>query len=352
MKNKISTMVALVLCMIISLSTVLVSAESDVMLFAEDGRSKYFPASQVSAQLNVGWYTEPVQRLYAEGKSKVFKQSEVVAQLNVGWYTEPVQRLYAEGKSKLFPKSQVTAQLNVGWYTEPVQRLYAPGKSKLFKKSEVAAQLTVGWSTTPVANNAVKPVVNQQPTTTPPSGYTKMYALDGRSKYVINSQVAANESVGWYTEADYNLIRQGYRKLAVPITDLTSLNSQDMATGKPVKGIMLDKTNIGTKVPRPYITGLNEGYIEYYLGGQYTELTGVFFLKDHHGVVETQAYYEVIADGKSIYKTPIFNTNSIPLNFKVNIKGCNVLKIVCHVIGSYSNENYKLGDVKLCKWIK
>ncbi len=314
MQKKIVTAVALLFCMIISLSSVLVSAESYVQLYAEDGRSKYFPASQVSAQLTVGWYKEPVQRLWAEGKSKVF------------------------------PKSQVAAQLTVGWYTVPVQRLYAPGKSKVFPKSQVAAQLTVGWSTSPIAN--------QQPTSTPPAGYTKMYALDGRSKYVINSQVAANELVGWYTEADYNLIKQGYRKLAVPISDLTSLNTVDMGVGKPVKDLKGDKTNIGTNVAKPSVYGFNEGYIEYYLGNQYAELTGVFYLKDHYGVVDTQAYYEFIADGKSIYKTPIFNTNSIPINFKVNLKGCNVLKIVCHIMGSYANEYYKLGDVKLYKWIK
>lgn len=90
-----------------------------VTLYAEDGRSANFPTHEVAAQLTVGWYTEPVQRLYAEGKSKLFKQSEVAAQLTVGWYTEPVQRLYAEGKSKLFKQSEVAAQLTVGWYRTP-----------------------------------------------------------------------------------------------------------------------------------------------------------------------------------------------------------------------------------------
>lgn len=145
-------------------------------LYAEDGRTAEFANDVVAAQLTVGWYAEPVQRLYAEGKSKVFPKSQVDAQLKVGWYKEPVQRLYAEYESKLFPQSYVIAQLNLGWYTEPVQRLYAEGKSKVFLKSQVAAQLNVGWYTEPVQ---------------------RLYA-PGKSKLFPQSQVAAQLTVGWY----------------------------------------------------------------------------------------------------------------------------------------------------------
>ena len=89
------------------------------MLYTADGRAKSFHRDSVSAQLNVGWYEEPVQTLYAPGKSKVFKKSEVSAQLNVGWYEEPVVLLYAPGKSKYFPQSKVATQLRAGWYETP-----------------------------------------------------------------------------------------------------------------------------------------------------------------------------------------------------------------------------------------
>ncbi len=146
MKKIISRTISLVLCMLIFMSVICVSAESYITLYAEDGRSKAFPASQVEAQLTVGWYRTPVQRLYAEGKSKVFKKAEVEAQLTVGWYTEPVQRLYAPGKSKLFKKSQVAAQLTVGWHLEEFVMMYAAdGRTKYVKKSEVAANKSVGW---------------------------------------------------------------------------------------------------------------------------------------------------------------------------------------------------------------
>lgn len=61
--------------------------ETQIPLYALDGRVEYFKVSEVDAQLTVGWYTEPVQVLYAvDGRSEVFKQSEVPAQLTVGWY--------------------------------------------------------------------------------------------------------------------------------------------------------------------------------------------------------------------------------------------------------------------------
>ena len=123
MKNVIHKSIALVLVLFTLASCVTVfGAEAYRTLYTEDGRSKAYPESQVQAQLSVGWYTEPVQRLYAEGKSKLFLKKDVPAQLSVGWYTEPVQRLYAAGgKTKLFKKSQVAAQLTVGWYTTPVK---------------------------------------------------------------------------------------------------------------------------------------------------------------------------------------------------------------------------------------
>ena len=43
-------------------------------MYAEDGRTKYVGSADVVANEKVGWYTEPVQRLYADGKSKLFKK--------------------------------------------------------------------------------------------------------------------------------------------------------------------------------------------------------------------------------------------------------------------------------------
>lgn len=101
--------------------SVIADTHNYCMLYTVDGRAKCFHRDLASAQLNVGWYDEPVQTLYAPGKSKVFKKSEVTAQLNVGWYDEPLILLYALGKNKYFPQSKVPAQLEEGWYENPPQ---------------------------------------------------------------------------------------------------------------------------------------------------------------------------------------------------------------------------------------
>lgn len=93
-------------------------SDNKVALYALDGRVEYFDVSQVSEQLSVGWYEEPMQYLYSlDGRCVLFKQSEVEAQLTVGWYTEPVQLLYAQdGRTEVVKKTDVAAQLTVGWY--------------------------------------------------------------------------------------------------------------------------------------------------------------------------------------------------------------------------------------------
>lgn len=89
--------------------------------------------------------------VYARDKDGIYAQSEPPATFNITVVDGYAMTLYTEdGRSKSFYLKDIQPQLSVGWYVEPVQRLYAPGKSQVFPKSMVPAQLTVGWSTTPV----------------------------------------------------------------------------------------------------------------------------------------------------------------------------------------------------------
>lgn len=125
------------------------SPSASVVMYAPDGRTITIKGSEVSKYKSEGWYTEPVQTLYAVGKSAVFKKSEVEAQLTVGWYTEPVQTLYAPGKSAVFKQSEVEAQLAVGWYEYPVIQVYAnDGRTMVINENELSAYENVGWSKT------------------------------------------------------------------------------------------------------------------------------------------------------------------------------------------------------------
>ncbi len=117
-----------------SIVSIIDDSENYTMLYALGDRSKSFPFNTVDAQLTVGWYTEPVQTLYAPGKSAVFKQSEVEAQLSVGWYTEPVQKLYsADGRREIFKQSEVPALLQQGWSEEPYNNIYKSIVTELTK---------------------------------------------------------------------------------------------------------------------------------------------------------------------------------------------------------------------------
>ncbi len=99
-----------------SIVSIIDDSENYTMLYALNDRSKSFPSNTVDAQLTVGWYTEPVQTLYAVGKSAVFKKSEVSAQLSVGWYEYPVIQLYAnDGRTMVIKESELSSYENVGW---------------------------------------------------------------------------------------------------------------------------------------------------------------------------------------------------------------------------------------------
>ncbi len=104
-----------------SIVSIIDDSEKYTMLYAPNDRSKSFASNTVSQQLTVGWYTEPVQILYAPGKSAVFKKSEVESQLIVGWYTEPVCTMYApDGNTIIVLVSEKMDYINNGWYTEPI----------------------------------------------------------------------------------------------------------------------------------------------------------------------------------------------------------------------------------------
>jgi len=156
-----------------------------VLLYAADGRSKYFAPSQVEAHKKVGWYTEPFVKMYAvDGRTKYFHESQVEAQKTVGWYDAPPVLMYTiDGRTKYYPATAVEAQKTVGWFDGPPVLMYTiDGRTKYYSAKAVEAQKTVGWYTAP-------PVI--------------MFASDGRTKYFAATDVEAHRKVGWYTESDY-----------------------------------------------------------------------------------------------------------------------------------------------------
>lgn len=102
-----------------SIVSIIDDSENYTMLYALNDRSKSFPADSVSEQLTVGWYTEPVQTMYApDGRTINIVNSEVDTYIKVGWYTEPVCTMYApDGRTINISESEVESYKKVGWYT-------------------------------------------------------------------------------------------------------------------------------------------------------------------------------------------------------------------------------------------
>ena len=159
-------------------------------LYAPDGRSEEFELKDVPAQLNVGWYEEPVQILYApDERSEVFKKSDVPAQLNVGWYERPVVTMYSwDGtKTEVIYREEILAYEEVGWcYGRPV-KLYAK-----YGDDIIVGEKVVGY------------YLSELPDLLSTEPFVPMYALSEegglRTLRVKEEEVNAYKNVGWSTD--------------------------------------------------------------------------------------------------------------------------------------------------------
>ena len=93
---------------------------------------------------------------------------------------------YPDGRTRMVSEDERAVHLENGWYSYPVSTVYGDdGTEKLVAETEKEYYLSIGW-------HENKSEV-----------YTTMYALDGRSKEVLNINIAREQSVGWYLYADY-----------------------------------------------------------------------------------------------------------------------------------------------------
>jgi hypothetical protein len=125
-------------------------------------------------------------------------------------------------------------------------------------------------------------------------------------------------------------------------------------------------TNIGTDIANsivPYVGELdtdnidfkaNGAYIDYYLGGEYTELSGTCAIMKQNGTIDGNMTIKILADGSTIYTSPIMSGTSSPCDFKVNISGCDKLTIKFVPSNNeshwkYDAGAYRIGNLKLYK---
>lgn len=93
---------------------------------------------------------------------------------------------YPDGRTRMVTDDERSVHLENGWYSVPVTTVYGDdGSEKVIEGSEYEYYLSLGW-------HGDRSEV-----------YTTMYALDGRSKEVLNIKIAVEQSVGWYLYPDY-----------------------------------------------------------------------------------------------------------------------------------------------------
>ena len=104
---------------------------------------------------------------------------------------------------------------------EPVVLMYAAdGRTNYVPQSEVEANKSVGWYTEPVV---------------------LMYAADGRTNYVPQSEVEANKSVGWYTEPVVLMYAADGRTNYVPQSEVEANKKVGWYTEPPKKSTSSSK---------------------------------------------------------------------------------------------------------------
>lgn len=98
-------------------------------------------------------------------------------------------------------------------------------------------------------------------------------------------------------------------------------------------------TNIGTDLANsivPYVGELNSddiefkkcgAYVDYYLGGEYSELTGTCAIIKQNGTIDGNMTIQILADGSTLYTSPLMSGTSAPSDFKITIEDCNKLTI-------------------------
>ena len=77
-----------------------------------------------------------------------------------------------------------------------------------------------------------------------------------------------------------------------------------------------------------YSDGIIPVGLEYVLNSKYSRFKGVFYIpKGTNTDYGEETYLQITADDKIVYKSPIVNKTSKPIDVDVDVKGCNIFKI-------------------------
>ncbi len=161
--------------------------------------------------------------MYSDDGRVAFFDNEICpAQNTVGWYYSPKLKMFAaDGRTRMTPFEEISAYENVNWYIEPPARMVKDGKSKYVITSQMSQYCKDGWNISDY-ENGLRPLYNQiKDFVSAKSGAYGIYIknLKNGSSLIINDGPYAGASIMklFVMVGIYDGIAKGTVKNTVPL---------------------------------------------------------------------------------------------------------------------------------------
>lgn len=133
----------------------------------------------------------------------------------------------------------------------------------------------------------------------------KAVSWDGRTSSVFIGQHSSSEPAAVLTELDY--FNEGYMVIK---------------NGRSIKD------NLGRTYSRGYLSGCSsQSFVEYKLNGNFSRLTGTFFVRYDNRTFKGSGMLKIYGDGKLLYNSPEITGGVEPVSVDVDITGVLTLRI-------------------------
>ena len=162
--------------------------------------------------------------------------------------------------------------------------------------------------------------------------YRKTVAHEAESVYDNEGNLAAadfiNKANGKLTNKDATL--SGYEQKYRSYKPVYLYNLEPMSsTNYEWYSSETFKTNTGDTYHNAILgrKWLHNGHATYYLGGKYKSIRGIWASRDNGIYCEAQVFFEIYCDDELVYTSPGLSTEDFPVEFDVDISGCQKMEI-------------------------
>lgn len=175
--------------------------------------------------------------------------------------------------------------------------------------------------------------------------------------FIGNPILSSSQSERIYSNTTSNEI-----KTSKWLTELDEMTNEKMIVWKDT----WIKTNTGTCLSNtiePYVPSYsnvdvekfakNGSYMDYYLGGEYSELSGTCAIDGKNKTLKGNMTIQCLMDDKVVYTSPVMSKDSHPADFNIDVSGCQKLRIKFIPSGDgnwgYDASGFNVGNLKLYK---